>query len=694
MLSDSELRLALEPVRGFLVGVAVNQNTVLAAWLRAESLPTHGAPWYAAKEALSEGLGFDHAVGRAKQAMRARDEGSPSSIRPAPRRGMVAPTAPFRGTMDWFPKRFGPGDIDGVGARRLLGTPNLDPTTVLAREMAQNAWDARGGSSSIRFTFNLRQLEGSALETLRNHVFTGPGTGLGVNRLLAQRSVWCLEVSDRGTVGLNGPTRNDLAIEPGVDRNFVDLVFNIGAPRDTHLGGGTYGFGKTISYVISSVGTVLIWSRSLGPGGYEDRLIGSAMGDAFNGNGRRFTGRHWWGHVVDDGTRVEPVIGSGASALAASVFQDRFGSVETGTSFLILDPDLTGDTPEEKVEALKSAVLENLWPKLMNREAGRSAMDIAVFLNGRPVEMPKPEEDPRWTRYAACLRAVRAAQSVGSTSTGFNDPFVKVFPIASQRPKRLLGHLALTRAPLEFGQDAEHHVALMRHQAELVVKKQEFRALEVPGFHWMGVFKPVEDVDDAFAEAEPPAHDDWIPAGVKDKAKASLVRVAMARIKAAVDSFLKPGGIEPGDGALSSSVAHVGDLLADMVGSANGPGPSRRTANNGAKSRTKHGSRTGLEILDVEYARNRASGWDVTTLKLRVKWAGNTDERIELQLRVGTDGASHKDDEAVRVDGWGTAPEGPWTPGSLRPETSGIWYFRYQNQPGLAIDVMPRGEGV
>ena len=42
-----------------------------------------------------------------------------------------------------------------------------------------------------------------------------------------------------------------------------------------YLGGGTYGFGKTISYVASSVGTILIWSRCEGfqrPGTQAYRL--------------------------------------------------------------------------------------------------------------------------------------------------------------------------------------------------------------------------------------------------------------------------------------------------------------------------------------------------------------------------------------------------------------------------------------
>ena len=69
---------------------------------------------------------------------------------------------PFEGrSLGWFPKQFSPGDIDGVGAKRLLGTPNINPAWVLVREMGQNSWDARGTSPSIDFILNLRLLSGS-----------------------------------------------------------------------------------------------------------------------------------------------------------------------------------------------------------------------------------------------------------------------------------------------------------------------------------------------------------------------------------------------------------------------------------------------------------------------------------------------------------------------------------------------------
>ena len=80
----------------------------------------------------------------------------------------------------------------------------------------------------------------------------------------------------------------------------------------------------------------------------------------------------------------------------------------------------------------------------------------------------------------------------------------------------------------------------MRHQAELVVRNFERQELDVEGFQWTGVFKPVADVDDSFALAEPPAHDDWVPQAIQDKSKRSEVRVALIRIREAADTYLSP----------------------------------------------------------------------------------------------------------------------------------------------------------
>lgn len=680
-VKESELQKALEPVRDYLSGKEVNTNTVLAAYLRSEGLPASGQPWQRAKDALRKGANFPDAVLAAAATPAGSADYAPVAEGDEP--------SPYSGTsLGWFPKQFGPGDVDGVGAKRLLGTPDLERAWVLVRETAQNSWDARGTSPSIDFVLNLRQLDPSTIQVLRERIFTGDAPKTGLSELLQRDTVWALEVSDRGTVGLGGPIRNDLAVEQGKDTNFIDLVFNIGAPRDVHLGGGTYGFGKTISYLVSSVGTILISSRCEGPRGVEQRLIGSAIGDGFDMDGYRYTGRHWWGNAIRDEDRVEPVIGTLAEELVGLVFAKKFADQDTGTSILILAPELGGESSEEDAQVLVEAVVRNLWPKLISDQDGHSKMTISVQLNGRELTLPDIGTHASLSGHADCLRAVRAAQAGRDVdSLGLKYP-VSVQEVRSLSPRKLLGHIALTRYPVpRDAHDQSRWVTFMRHQAELVVKYFERQPLDVGGFQWAGVFKPVADVDDSFALAEPPAHDDWIPKAVQDKACRRDVNVALDRIRKLTDIFISPHYGEPASGEHLESAAIAGDALAGLLGGIAGSAPD------GRKPRSQSGgirrARPRVEVVQIETADADAPGWTHTRLDIQLSDSGGASLPVDVAVRVGIDGGSETDLDAIRVLGW-KAPEATphmyeLPPIELAPDE--IRRFEFEARSDLAIDI-------
>ena len=93
------------------------------------------------------------------------------------------------------------------------------------------------------------------------------------------------------------------------------------------------------------------------------------------------------------------------------MFATRFDRDVTGTSILILDPQLGGGSPEKNVELLAEAVVWNLWPKLLAEQSGRTRMNITVQLNGTPIALPSIEQHPVLSGHAQCLLAVRAAQA-------------------------------------------------------------------------------------------------------------------------------------------------------------------------------------------------------------------------------------------------------------------------------------------
>jgi hypothetical protein len=734
-VDEEELRRALAPVREHYSGRDVNVNTVLAAHLRSLGLPVSGQAWEVAKRAISGGADFREA---ALLAGSQPTTGIDSTLLAA---NQLA--SPFAGrSLGWFPKQFSPGDIDGVGAKRLLGTPRLNPAGVLVREMGQNSWDARGTSPSIDFILDLRLLKDRVVEALRERIFTGNPPETGLAELLQRDEVWALEVSDRRTVGLGGPIRNDLAVDPGIDTDFIDLVFNIGAPRDAYLGGGTYGFGKTISYLVSSVGTILIWSCCEGSRGLEHRLIGSTIGDGFNMDGLRFTGRHWWGNAIASEGRVEPAVGDLAEELGEAAFATRFERGVTGTSILILDPQLGGESPEQNAELLAGAVLWNLWPKLLSEQRGRSRMNIAVQLNGVPIALPRVEQHPALSGHAQCLLAVRAAQAGSDPRTSPSTYPVKVEEIWLRKPLKLLGHLALARYPVPSRDESPSHAVTFMRQAELVVKYFERQELDVEGFQWAGVFKPVADVDDSFALAEPPAHDDWVPQAVQDKSCRRDVRVALDRIREAVDKFLSPprtSSMAIAEG--SPSAAHIGDMLADLLGGLEGPAPSTRapltgpgtasswpsagtampaSAANGttrfssdgptppgtasevrgpdpsapAETQTRpeagSGRRAGrprVNVFGASHAPATSPGWTRVAIDVQLENGSPAAHSLDISLRVGYDGGSIEDDELIRVIGWSDGLGLSFAPGPIELPPDVVRQFVFEARSDLAIDV-------
>nr|BFE83846.1 hypothetical protein GCM10020093_064470 [Planobispora longispora] len=226
----------------------------------------------------------------------------------------------------------------------------MDLLTILVRESAQNSWDARlpDRTEPVDYAIDMWAVSPARAAAWRDLLSQDAPLNdhLPLRQSLSRPTIRVMAVSDRGTSGLGGPTRADEAVAKGHD--FVSFVRNVGEPRDTELGGGTYGFGKGIFYLISEVGTILLHTRCRVDGGYETRLMGCALWKSYVANGsggeRRYTGRHWWGDTT--GEVVEPLVGAEADAVAHRLGLRPFGADETGTTIVVIDPLLEGrDSP-------------------------------------------------------------------------------------------------------------------------------------------------------------------------------------------------------------------------------------------------------------------------------------------------------------------------------------------------------------
>ncbi|MBF0688429.1 MAG: hypothetical protein IR158_11785 [Cellulomonas sp.] len=407
--------------------------------------------------------------------------------------------------------------------------------TVLVREAAQNSWDARIGER-VDFSMHLGTVGPDRAHVWRELLLpgaprpVGPVRGLGES--LRKRSIRYLAVTDRGTTGLGGPTRSDHYAEPG-NRGWLSFVLNSGEKQDTDGGGGTYGYGKGAFFLASRVGTILIHTRFRDESGeLRTRLIGSALLGEFHDRDRRpFTGRHWWGDVRSD--HCEPLVDQVASEYADRLGLPPFEGNSTGTTVVVMDPDLRdasddGDGPDlsqdEAGEYLADAAAWNLWPlTLVDRD---QRLNLSISVNGVAVQVPNESNDAAIACFARAYRKMLEREPGGR--------------IECLKPRRLLGQFAVEqtfgasvrhRAAEELGLErdkAPHHVALMRHP-DLVVGYFEGQAKPHPEVGYAGVFKVDDDLDVVFSRAEPPTHDAWVDAQLSGH-DATFVRVARRRL--------------------------------------------------------------------------------------------------------------------------------------------------------------------
>ncbi|HMJ77120.1 MAG TPA: hypothetical protein VK507_14175 [Iamia sp.] len=491
--------------------------------------------------------------------------------------------------LDWVPETYAPsGGLAAAGFYKLLGRPRLDPLAVLVRETAQNSWDARAVEGQpVQFVISGWDLSPSEQRALRTRVFTSAEQVVGSDLAdtLAAPGLRGLFVSDRETKGLGGPLQADEA-DPDDVYDWVDFVLNVGKPNTTGQTGGTYGFGKTISYVVSTVKTVVIHSRTLVRGKPQTRLIACAIGEEFSHRRKKCTGRHWWGRASTSGN-PRPVTGREADALAAAIGMPTFEGEELGTNILVVAPDLGGRTPEQAMRFIAESVTWHLWPKMMSRD-GEVPMKIYVGWNGEELTIPEPANRPPLHGFAQAFRAMLDGHGNTDEPAGTRHDL-----IGSRRPKTVAGDLVTVplvqrpRVEVDDGHDPTdadspvaaamidgpcHHVALFR-SPELVVEYLEGPPPPEGGTEWAGVFRCRPEHDAAFALSEPPTHDSWSPELLPKGRDRTVVNVGLREIRKALQNRWTPS---PGaEQAAVSSTARIADGLAHLVRTTEGMGRGR-----------------------------------------------------------------------------------------------------------------------
>lgn len=497
--------------------------------------------------------------------------------------------------LELFSEPFAPtGNMAAKGFKNLLGRPALGLLPTVLREAIQNSVDAaKGGTPEI--LIRVRSFNKNQVDFLRSHVFTAPLSPpeslQELHKILIKEQIRVLEICDFRTSGLGGPTRADL-VNDKEEPDFVNFMRNVGTQRSAYQTGGTYGYGKTSLYAMSSCATILVDTATTLYGEPVRRLMGAHLGDMFvkhvdpSSQGRKYTGRHWWG-VLDGENTVDPLEGIAANAMSMSLGLPERTETDTGTSIVIIDPQFDEEETSTLADALIESILWNFWPRMTKSTPEDRRLSITLEVDGKSIPIPAPEHFPPLDLFSQALADIR--QENENTEL-----------ILCKRPKENLGRISIRRGlkALRVGPAAHNdspfnppsaRIALMR-PIDLVVRYIEGIPFPDPAYEWAGVFRCSDNqqVEAAFAQAEPPAHEDWIPDNLPKGAMKTWVNVALREIRSKANNYVSPKLQIDSTSQTEKPLAHVASKLGSFLGgvSSRGPGkPSSPTSINIRRSK-------------------------------------------------------------------------------------------------------------
>ncbi|WP_155994097.1 hypothetical protein [Corynebacterium vitaeruminis] len=420
------------------------------------------------------------------------------------------------------------GNVFANSVTRTMKGQSLSIWDMFTRETLQNSWDARDTASDedgVTFAIDYRDLSSEQLQILRNNVFNNDFEGLQeLTEAMASGKLSCLLVSDSGTNGLRGPTSASSTKTKYSD--FISFVRNIGRSDSKKMAGGTYGFGKGVFFISSTVSTIVVYTRTIDENGSPvSRLIAMANGDDFEANGVSYTGRHWWGRRATEevqGNRneyAEPLINQDADWIAKILGMDAYFTADrrTGTSIMVLNPDISNDEGVDDMNGMMEQITRSLtrwaWPHMVRKESHLDPIEFHVSANGEALEIPDPMKDP------ALKHFVMSYSSVLDMKEGPNNSWEDSFPglrtaIWSGSPKKRLGGLAINYLTTPISQDetvieedVSSHIAMLR-LPRMVVEYHK-GPTNMSGRNYCGVFIADDKADPVFARSEPAAHHQW-----------------------------------------------------------------------------------------------------------------------------------------------------------------------------------------
>jgi hypothetical protein len=397
-----------------------------------------------------------------------------------------------------------------------MASAKYDKTSILLREAIQNSCDAKTGKrKAIDFTVALEKFSHEEKNFLKTQVFRDayPSAHNEILQYLNSPIAEYLVIADQGTTGLDG------FLDPSDHSNYGNFlkfffVYGSNDDKDGAVSGGAAGVGRTIFFNTSKANTILVGTRVMHEGKMQTRFMAATSGEELRLGSKFLTGRHWWGNVNPENEFPLPVVGQTAeNVLQALGLSKYLPEGQTGTLVAILGPTSQNKKLSESsnsefedssgmVEQMARAAEIFAWPHILD-----ATVNFKFQKFGNPVQVRDPNTI-KPIRYF-CI----AYKNLG------DDKSTHQIRMSDHGKKYDLGTLAHTDWPDDDGvEDFEgftdfipkNSVALMR-QAKFVVKYMPIESRS-NGIATRAVFlaQPGQ-ADRWFRDAEPAAHDDWLP---------------------------------------------------------------------------------------------------------------------------------------------------------------------------------------
>ncbi len=394
----------------------------------------------------------------------------------------------------------------------------LQKWTIFVRETFQNSNDQRKKlDDKIGFKVELCEIpeDGKALLKATLTQDSPFQSDQAINAKNHKKILNMLVVADTNTRGLSG-SRN-----PGVaskaDSNFNNFFYFVGQLKEREYGGGIFGVGRNVLFSASKMRTILAFSVfDTENGGREQIFMGMSATDSFDHLGKLFTGRHWWGKVNAGKTEVSPYLGSEAIELATKFDLLRLLGDETGTVFVILDPDIEDQDSDLKLMA--DSFLVHAWPHLLKTADGDRTTDVLFKSMNKVHEVTDPlAANSPVKNFAKAYLSNGAGLVIQSNEHMFRGDVATLSRYAVK--KKLMGQSRWIQSNANRLDDEEwlnslglhpgNCIALLR--ASKLVIRYEFAKIHqnLDDGRVTGVFVVNPDYEKVFRDSENATHDNW-----------------------------------------------------------------------------------------------------------------------------------------------------------------------------------------